>query len=346
MGVRKRGDTYIIDYYVNGQRVRETVGPNKRNAEKVLIQRKAEILSGKLNLPQLEKLAFSEAIEHFMVWSREHKKSWQDDQEMLRRLLNEFGNVRLSKITSWQIEQIKFKLKKSGLSGSRVNRYLATLSALFSRCQEWELFTGNNPVKKIRRFKESPGRIRYLTKEEIERLLENCNEQLRPVVLCALGTGMRQGEIFNLLWRDVDLEAGLIHIVNSKTNRRRDIPMNHAIKGLMKNLHLKRNGDWVFCHNDGRRWTTFMRGSWVSAIRDAKLQGVRFHDLRHTFASHLAIAGESLFAIQELLGHTTLTMTRRYSHLSPQAMRKAVGVMNGLLPECGDGFAIQVAKGS
>lgn len=330
MGVHKRGDHYVIDYYFDGKRVRETIGPNRRQAEQVLTQRKADILNEKFKLPTEGKATFGEAAERYLAWSQEHKRSWRNDVSMIKYLLDEIGDVPLEKLNAWTVEQIKHHLLKKGLSGPRVNRYLACLSGLFHRAQEWGLVT-ENPIRRVHRYRENPGRIRYLSEEEIMHLLAACESELRPVVLMALTTGMRRGEIFALLWQDVDLVHGIIHVVDSKNSQRRDIPVCPELEKELFSLRRESVGVRVFAKPDGLGYTAQMRKAWMRTCNQAGLTSVRFHDLRHTFASHLVMAGKSLLAVQELLGHRTLAMTRRYSHLAPGVMREAIGVMGELV---------------
>jgi len=333
MGVRKRGKNYCIDFYVNGQRVREMIGPSKKQAEQVLIQRQAEILAGKYKLPQESKMTFAEAAERYLDWSKGHKRSYKDDRSFISRLMGMIGDVELGELTPWHVEQVKSQLLKRGLSRPTVNRYLAALSGVFTRASEWQLFSGENPLKKIKRYRENPSRTIYLSQEEIARLLNECSEELREVVLVALGTGMRKGEIFSLKWVDIDMENRLIHVRDSKNFAGRDIPINKIVADVFERRHGEKVGEFVFCQPDGKPWSTGMVRQWRNARKKAGLAHTRFHDLRHTFASYLAIAGKSQFALQELLGHKDLAMTRRYAHLSPGVKRDAVSVIDDLVTQ-------------
>ncbi|RJO74439.1 MAG: site-specific integrase [Myxococcales bacterium] len=335
MGVRKRGPNYFIDFYVEGQRVREMIGPNKRQADQVLTQRKAEVLAGKYKLPQEAKTTFSEMADRYNTWAREHKRSWKNDESMLNHLLQDFGDMALSKITPWHIEQVKHRLRQKGLSGPRVNRYLACLSGLFHRAEDWGLAAAN-PVRRVRRFRENPGRLRYLSREEIPRLLAACEPEVKRAAMLALATGMRRGEIFALRWEDVNLTAGIIHVTNSKSGARREIPFCREMQEALRSWQMDAVSELVLTRKDGRPYGTRMRKAWLRACEKAGLAGLRFHDLRHTFASHLVMAGQNLLAVQELLGHKDLAMTRRYSHLAPGLMREAVQVMGPVLKASSD----------
>lgn len=331
MGVRRRKDNgqFYIDFTVDGRRVREVVGPSRRQAVDALAQRRAEIIAGRFRLPTEPRLTYDVAVERYMAWAKQHKRSWRDDLEIFKRMAPHFGGTPITRINPFEIEKMKANLIAAGLSKSRVNRYLAALSGLYHRLIDWGMHIGENPVRKVRRFREAPGRIRYLTREELDRLLPACNPELWQAVTLAIHTGMRAAELFDLLWRDVDLENRIVHVVDSKNGDRRDIPLSDTAYGAL--VGRRRTGENVMAQADGKVHRQHMRAVFVRACRKAGLEGLRWHDLRHTFASHLVMRGASVFAVQELLGHKSLAMTRRYSHLSPGVLRQAVAAMDNAM---------------
>jgi integrase len=155
-----------------------------------------------------------------------------------------------------------------------------------------------------------------VTKEETLELLKNCSEKLRPMVICAMNTGMRLGEILNLKWRDVDFENAIITVEHSKSGLSRRIPVNQQLWNTLRNLEKFSGCPYVFNH-DGKRYT-YVRKAFGNAVKKAGIETFRFHDLRHHFASNLAMAGVNLKAIQVLLGHKSFDMTLRYAHLSEE----------------------------
>lgn len=331
MGVRRRKDNrqFYIDYRVDGRRVREVIGPSRSQAVNALAMRKSDIIAGRFHLPPEEKLTFDVAVERYMLWARQHKRSWRDDLEIFKRMAPHFGGTPVTRINPFQIEKMKTALIAAGLSTSRVNRYLAGLSGLYHRLIDWGMHIGDNPVRKVRRFRESPGRIRYLTREELDRLRPACNPELWAAVTLAIHTGMRAAELFDLLWRDVDMENRIIHVVDSKNGDRRDIPLSNTAYGVL--VARRRTGEHVMAQADGEVHRQHMRAVFVRACSKAGLAGLRWHDLRHTFASYAVMNGASVFAVQELMGHRSLAMTRRYSHLSPGVLRQAVAAMDNAM---------------
>ncbi|MDH4212179.1 MAG: site-specific integrase [candidate division WOR-3 bacterium] len=165
--------------------------------------------------------------------------------------------------------------------------------------------------------------LRYLQDEEIRTLLNCCADHLKPIVIMALNTGMRKGEILNLTWGDINLKTRMITIKNSKNNTSRIIPINDATYKIFISLGQQLVGQYVFSHPDGKPYRDIKDG-FTAAVNRAKLSDLRFHDLRHTFASHLVMNGVPILEVQKLLGHKTLSMTLRYSHLSNKNLRDAV----------------------
>lgn len=246
----------------------------------------------------------------------------------------------LSDLTRALIIEQRDKLLSSRARGigqrspATVNRYMVALGhALTIAANEWE-WIHENPMKKISNLPEPRGRIRYLNDEERERLLQVCkaltNPQLHTLVVLALSTGARYGELIKLRWDDVDWDRKVITLHDTKNKERRLLPLMHYALELMKTHHKARNiaSDLVFPapSNPMRSWNS--RSSWLSALQKANIDNFRFHDLRHSAASYLAMNGASLAEIAEVLGHKTLQMVKRYAHLSEAHTAKVVQRMN------------------
>lgn len=249
----------------------------------------------------------------------------------------EFGGRTLKDISSLDVESFRNK-RRAGISkrgtqrsAARVNRELAVLKHMMNRAVRWGYwevspfakFTKDDPIM----FRGENKRLRYLTSEECERLLAECSMNLRPIVTLALNTGMRRGELFNLMWEHIGPKAAYIY--NTKTMEPRVVPLNSTAQEVLREMrrrnHLK--SSYVFCDKDGQPWKDIKVG-FAGACRRAGIVNFRFHDLRHTFASHLAMNGYSMKAIADLLGHTTLTMVMRYAHLSPGHLHDAVSSLS------------------
>lgn len=203
------------------------------------------------------------------------------------------------------------------------NRYLAALSkACTVAVREWHWLQAN-PVLRVQKERESAGRVRYLTSDEKDALLAACGKspltELSLIVMLALTTGMRRGEILALRWPDVDLKRGLIVLHKTKNQERRAVPIAPPVLAPMgKHAQVRRlDTDLVFPRAGEARAIDFDK-AFQAAIRDAKIENFRFHDLRHTAASYLAMSGATTAEIAAVLGHKTLAMVKRYAHLSDQ----------------------------
>jgi len=190
----------------------------------------------------------------------------------------------------------------------------------------WDKFNGINPVKGIKFFKEQP-RLRFLEKEEISKLLSNCNKHLKSIVTVALNTGMRKGEILNLKWNDIDFKRGIIHLYHTKNGEKREIPMNEQVRNMIVAVKKHPKSAYIFCNPAGKPYCD-IRKSFFTACKESGIINFRFHDLRHTFASQLVMSGVDLNTVRELLGHKSLDMTLRYSHLSADHKKRAVDTLN------------------
>jgi len=320
MSVYKRRDSYYIDYYFEGERIRERVGTNKKLAERALAKRKTEIAEGRFfSESTRSNVTFDDLSNDFMKWSKANKRSWERDQRSIRLMSRKFGSLKLTKITPKLIEDYKQERLKS-VKGATVNRELACLKSMFSKAVIWDM-ASSNPVKKVKMLREGPERLRFLVKAEIDALIKECSEDLRPLVIVAVNTGMRYGEIVGMTWDHVDLVNKRIRITRSKSGRSRDIPMNRAVYDLIAKR--ERVSKFVFCRSDGTKINS-VRTAFLRALERAGIEDFRFHDLRHTFASHIVMSGVDLITVMELLGHTTTKMTLRYAHLCDEHRTKSM----------------------
>jgi len=201
-----------------------------------------------------------------------------------------------------------------------VSQELACLKHMLMKAVDWEMIE-TNPAKKVSLLTENNERARYVTKKEIEKLYECSADHLKPIILTALFTGMRKNEILKLKWEDIDFEQGIIFVRNSRNNEMREIPINDQPMLTLRSKKFKL--PYVFVKEDRARYIS-TRTSFRNAAKRAKINDFRFHDLRHTFALHLVMSGVDLTTVKDRLGHKTINMTLRYTHLSPDHKRHAV----------------------
>ena len=175
-------------------------------------------------------------------------------------------------------------------------------------------------------FAEPEGRLRFLEREEIRTLINNCDARLRSIVTLAINTGMRRGEILSLKWQDVDFKRNVITLLDTKNGKSRRLPMNAVVVSVLEKIERRPGSVHVFCYEDGQR-VYDVRKSFAASLRKSGIINFRFHDLRHTFASQLVMARVDLNTVRELMGHKDITMTLRYSHLAPSHKQRAVDML-------------------
>jgi len=251
----------------------------------------------------------------------------------------QIGSKLLADVTPSLVAEQRDKLLKENTkrgrlrSPSTVVRYMAVLSHAFTvAVKEWG-WLQDSPTRKVTKPKEPRGRVRFLSDEERISLLKACkqspNPYLYPVVVVALSTGMRQAEIMNLKWSDVDLRKGRIVLHKTKNGDIRVVPVAGLALQTLKELDKVRRIDTMllFPGHDPKK-PIDLRFPWENVLKVAEINDFRFHDLRHSAASYLAMNGASLTEIAEVLGHRTFAMVKRYSHLSESHTAGVVARMN------------------
>ena len=196
---------------------------------------------------------------------------------------------------------------------------------IFNIAIDWG-YASFNPVSKVKFFSEKENlRERFLTEEEEPRLLRAAFLHLKHMIIVALYTGMRKGEVFGLKWQNVDLEQGQISIKESKSGRERKIPINSTLSSLLHALK-SQNGqhEYVFVNPNTEKPFTDIKRAWDTACAKASIENLRFHDLRHTFATRLVRKNVDLVIIKELMGHSSIITTQRYLHSQADVKRSAV----------------------
>lgn len=240
---------------------------------------------------------------------------------------------KLSRRTVKRTDKKTGEAKQKRIKPSRINRYTAAFSHVCSvALNEWE-WLEENPMAKIRKLEEPRGRTRFLDDEERTALLAACKkahyEPLYLIVVLALSTGARRSEIMNLRWKDIDLKRGQIVLHITKNKERRVIPLTgHAFELVLQHQKIRRiDTDMLFPSKRGDK-PYEIKKSWDKALEEANVEDFRFHDLRHSAASYLAMNGASLAEIADVLGHKTLAMVKRYSHISDAHTSAVVASMN------------------
>ncbi|GAV20891.1 putative prophage phiRv2 integrase [Mariprofundus micogutta] len=327
--------SYRVRVRLKGQPVQSATFKRLTDAKKWAQQTEAAIREGRyFNKSVSQKRTLSELIDRYIERVMPQKKvSTQVPQKsQLEWWKGEIGALSLASVDSSRIADCRDKLTDEGRSPATANRYMAVLSHCMSYAQRDLQWIERNPCHDVRKGKESRGVVRFLSNDEIgedgkvlvkgerTRLLEVCKAStcklLYPAVLLAMSTGMRRGEQFSLTWRQVDTHTGRILLEDTKNGERRVVvatgPALAELKGMAKVRRI--DCDLVF---PGQRNTAIhLNKPWYAALKAAEIEDFRWHDLRHSFASELAMSGATLAEIAEAMGHKTLNMVKRYAHLT------------------------------
>jgi integrase len=330
---QKDSDFYWIRYAgPDGRMIREsTKTSNFKEAQAKLENQRKAIRDGKEPEPirKIPHYTFSQLAAEYAKWC-EKQRSFNSKKYFIKQLTDIFGNLQLNKLSVMLIEQFQSDVLNSGKKPATANRLIATLKHCIHKGQQWEMIT-EETLKRVRQVKflpENNRRLRYLSKDECRTLLDNCNGHLKAIVTFALNTGCRRGEILSLKWDNVDVKHGFIRLDITKNGERRDIPISDDLRPLLQGLTRRLDIPYVFYDNATGKPFQDVKRSFGTALRRAGITDFHFHDLRHTFASHLVMAGVDITTVSKLIGHKSLTMTLRYAHLAPNHLQNAVNMLN------------------
>jgi len=314
---------------------------NKTSAKNWALRVENEIRQG-IHSTQKEssKHTVAELIERYEAdHSFQQKKDRQNQERHLEFWRDRIGDKKLIDVSRALVIEVRdeiaaVKTNRGGLrAAATVNRFVAVIRQAFSKGIEWE-WCETNPCKGIKSMTEPPGVVRFLSDEERKALL-TATKELDPILNCvvviALSTGARRGEIMSLEWSDVRWKEGFATLRNTKNGETRAMPLVGLAMELLKE-HRDNNRQLadklVFPHPVDRTRPWNFEALWRKAKKQAKIENFRFHDLRHSAASYLAMGGASLAEIAEILGHKTLQMVKRYAHLSNAHVSSVVEKMN------------------
>jgi integrase len=350
---RTRSDgttSYRVDVRLKGFPPQRATFKRLTDAKKWGGQVEAAIREGRyFRTTEARKHTVEKAITRYKESVLPTKKDSKKQEAQLDWWVDEIGPYTLADVSPALLGESRDKLAQDRAPATVV-RYLAALSHVFTvAVREWG-WLEDNPMRKVTKPKEPRGRVRFLSEDatgpdgekidgERTRLLDACkqskNSHLHTIVVLALSTGMRQGEILNLRWPDIDLNTGRIILHETKNGERRVVPLlGHALKLMKAKDEARRKSKVRHIDKDllfpGRKKQkpVFIRAPWLEAVKTAGIDDIKFHDLRHSAASYMLMSGASLGEIAELLGHKTLQMVKRYSHLSESHAAGVVARMN------------------
>ncbi|MDH0498491.1 site-specific integrase [Stutzerimonas stutzeri] len=301
--------------------------------------------------------------DHYMPWFKAHHKGHEKTLHTLDTSFEPIMHRRLDEIAGRDLEQIRTAWLNGGNKPATANRKMGSISGVFSRAVEWAYLPAS-PLEKVKQLKvDTIGRIRYLSKAEAKALRDaldareeriraerdSANEwrskrgrdalpdlralafadHLKPMVLLSLNTGMRRGEVFNLRWHDVNLQAKTLTVAGegAKTSETRHIPLNAEALATLQGWYDQASGTGYIFPGEDDKPMTDVKTAWLELLKNAGIVGFRWHDMRHDFASRLVMAGVPLNTVRDLLGHADIKMTLRYAHLAPDSKAAAVELL-------------------
>ena len=340
MGVGKRNNTWYAIILLEQAKTVSEYGKLSAPGRGDAVARYSKVMAAKREgkffdiKKEKPRHTFDELLEKYKEAYR-GQKSYNTKKTHFPVLIEHFAGRLISEITTWDLINFRNKRKDTPItfqnpftpprqrSVASVNRCLSALRHMLSQAVEWGML-GENPFSKAKNlFYKEHNRLRFLKREEAKKLLLCCAEHLRPIVVVALNTGMRRGEILTLKWSQI--RDGFIYLSKTKTDTPRQIPLNNTLTTLFESLPRKSN--YVFCNKNGKPYTDIKR-SFNSAVKKAGIDDFHFHDLRRTFASNLVMKGVCLKAVAELLGHKSLKMIMVYAHLSEEYKKSAVELLD------------------
>jgi integrase len=327
-GLFQRNGWWWIDYTgADGKRHRKKAAPDYQTARLVYRDTVAKIARGEVLGVREEGIKLSDFVKRkywptvkptLSVWEQRRARAILDTQ-----LLPHFGGTKLVRLRREEIERWQGE-RLAKVSGSTVNKEVMRLKHLLNRAVAWG-YLKDSPARLVRKAKEAPGRVRYLTPEERQRLVGGASSALRPYIVAALQTGARRGELLGLRWRDVDFKTGNVTFRQTKNGDSRTVPMTESLRGLLLALPRPLNSETRVLPDWEPVALTIAFGR---LVRGLSITNLRFHDLRHDAASTLTMSGVPQRTVMAILGHRDPRMTLRYQHLSPEHLRDAVRALD------------------
>jgi len=337
MRLYKRGKIYWCEFQVDKKVYRQSCKTGDRKlAEEVASAIHADTIRSKFDIPvkfKQEKI-FVSVFDEYLKNLSNGKETIKNKQFAANHFLPDFKNKNIADITQLDIKNYQLKRRLEVLSSPKnkdkkageinfrwVNLEISTLHHFFNFCIE-RGYLDKNPATGIKKLNEL-SRLKTLSDQDIDKLIAGATNKLtRDLITFLIYTGCRKGEALNLKWDDVDLQNNVIGIKGTKTKYDRYIPIHTQLKALLGKIERCQDCLYVFNKN-GAKIGDFKR-SFHTACKNAGLKDLHIHDLRHVFASKMVMNGTSLYITGELLGHRTTQMTKRYSHLVPETLKKAV----------------------
>lgn len=347
--------TYYFRYKNAGKNSHQRIGrtteinlPAARDAARKL---KMEIAAGndpKIGSPlKPDAMTFKTFMEEkYLPYAEVHKRSSNQDRSLSLRLLKIWGNFSLNQLTRQEIQSFHTDLYESGLAPATCDHYLKLMRHCLNLAVDWELIE-KNPAKRIRLFHVDNRVERLLSDRELKELLHvlktDENKMVCMIALFLLSTGARLNEALLGQWHHISLanKTWRIPASNSKSKRIRSVPLNNSAIKILQQLGTEGKSEYLFVSSTTGKRMKYIHKVWSRIRKKAGLPNLRLHDLRHQYASFLVNSGRSLYEVQQILGHSSPTITQRYAHLSTRSLQNAADAASLQIDELGEEPALE-----
>lgn len=294
-------------------------------------ERLSLIHRGKIS--QAEVITLKQIFDEYLEYSEINnaKDTYRDNKHKIEIMQNYFGEKTIiTDITPGMIEKFKsYMVKSMNNSKSTFNRYFASLRKAYNLAIINHKLNILNPCQLVATFTEDNYILRYLSEEEEAKLMKELPEYLKPIVICALTTGLRKSNILNLKWERINFELGFIEILKqeNKGKKKIRIPLSKKFKTELEKIGIKKNG-YVFMSHRGNKPYTNINEGFKKALERAGIENFRFHDLRHTVGTRLIANGADLQTVKDYLAHSDIKTTQRYLHTVDDNMKKVIDILD------------------
>jgi len=353
-GLFKRGKTWYIRYRHQGVLYREAVGESKTEAREALAARQTQLKEGKFfdMKSKSRYVTWEKLVERFKEFAKNNvkAKTFKGYSDNIKNFTPYAKGKTINNITPWLVEKFKNDRKKHGIKPSTINRDLACLKRMFNMAIKWKL-TSENPLHQVEFLKENNQRKRYLKIDELGTFLNACKYEpsrfrrrttkkpikvLMQIVELAIHTGLRKTELLTRKWEDIVTVEGIkcFDVEDTKNGEPRLVPLSDRVIEVLNQIPKTPNNEYIFASpvKEGEPIKEIKK-AFKKALRKAGIEDFRFHDLRHTFASHYQMTTNDEQSLRELLGHKTANMTKRYAHLSLKHIKDGIDALNERLNE-------------
>jgi len=329
-----RGKQWYISYVdPNGKQIRKSVSPYRESAEKALRKIQVDIDNGRyLDMrKEVKKVLFEDFSRQYIdSYARLENRTAEQQALKIAKIADFFRDRYLHEITQLDIRKFMAERAKQ-VKPATINRDISMIRSMYNRAKEWKVIDFN-PTNGIKKLAENNERCRWLTEVEQDRLLSFCHGLTRTIVIVALRTGMRWGEIAHLKWAqapesnyiDFDQNRIVVHESLAKSKKGRWIPLGDVVKWELLNVPRQKGTDYIFLNPETGKPLGSIKNAFNRAVLKAGIKDFSMHSCRHTFASQLVRNGVDLYVVQKLLGHSTSKLTQRYAHLKDDMLSDAI----------------------